>query len=57
MGCCDMRGGLVEEFTADSFYVQGTADRLFALPPSLPEGVSALSLGTCSLVPEPGASA
>ncbi|GAA1126639.1 carbohydrate kinase family protein [Streptomyces javensis] len=39
------------------FYVQGTADRLFALPPSLPEGVSALSLGTCSLVLEPGASA
>ncbi|MFI7313514.1 carbohydrate kinase [Streptomyces hygroscopicus] len=39
------------------FYVQGTADRLFTLPPSLPEGVSALSLGTCSLVLEPGASA
>ncbi|WPB93911.1 carbohydrate kinase family protein [Streptomyces malaysiensis] len=39
------------------FYVQGTADRLFTLPPSLPEGVRALSLGTCSLVLEPGASA
>ncbi|NEB94198.1 PfkB family carbohydrate kinase [Streptomyces bauhiniae] len=39
------------------FYTEGTADRLFALPPALPEGVSALSVGTCSLVLEPGASA
>ncbi|KIZ17985.1 carbohydrate kinase family protein [Streptomyces natalensis] len=39
------------------FYVEGTADRLFALPPALPDGVRALSLGTCSLVLEPGASA
>ncbi|WP_406475186.1 carbohydrate kinase [Streptomyces platensis] len=39
------------------FYADGTADRLFALPPSLPSAVRALSLGTCSLVLEPGASA
>ncbi|MFJ9418472.1 carbohydrate kinase [Streptomyces sp. NPDC101227] len=39
------------------FYVAGTADRLFALPPALPDGVRALSLGTCSLALEPGASA
>ncbi|MFG2140517.1 carbohydrate kinase [Streptomyces sp. NPDC048650] len=39
------------------FYVDGTADRLFALPPALPAGTRALSLGTCSLVLEPGASA
>ncbi|MFH8569796.1 carbohydrate kinase [Streptomyces sp. NPDC017993] len=39
------------------FYVDGTADRLFTLPPALPEGARALSLGTCSLVLEPGASA
>ncbi|RST02302.1 carbohydrate kinase [Streptomyces sp. WAC07149] len=39
------------------FYVEGTADRLFALPPALPPGVRALALGTCSLVLEPGASA
>ncbi|MGP8302588.1 carbohydrate kinase family protein [Streptomyces inhibens] len=39
------------------FYVEGTADRLFALPPALPDAVRALSLGTCSLVLEPGASA
>ncbi|MEU5210593.1 carbohydrate kinase [Streptomyces sp. NPDC020742] len=39
------------------FYADGTADRLFALPTALPEGVRALSLGTCSLVLEPGASA
>ncbi|MFJ9933442.1 carbohydrate kinase [Streptomyces virginiae] len=39
------------------FYVEGTADRLFTLPPALPEGVRALALGTCSLVLEPGASA
>ncbi|MFD5398943.1 carbohydrate kinase [Streptomyces sp. NPDC127097] len=39
------------------FYADGTADRLFALPPALPAAVRALSLGTCSLVLEPGASA
>ncbi|WP_407553710.1 carbohydrate kinase [Streptomyces sp. Pv4-95] len=39
------------------FYVDGTADRLFTLPSALPEEVRALSLGTCSLVLEPGASA
>ncbi|MER7394773.1 carbohydrate kinase [Streptomyces sp. NPDC000151] len=39
------------------FYVEGTADRLFTLPPALPDDVRALSLGTCSLVLEPGASA
>ncbi|MBL1097155.1 carbohydrate kinase family protein [Streptomyces coffeae] len=39
------------------FYVEGTADRLFELPAALPDGVTALSLGTCSLVLEPGASA
>jgi fructokinase len=40
-----------------TFYVQGSADRLFALPPQLPDGVRALSVGTCSLVLEPGATA
>lgn len=39
------------------FYAQGTADRLFELPPQLPPSVRALALGTCSLVLEPGASA
>ncbi|MGY5126350.1 carbohydrate kinase family protein [Streptomyces nigrescens] len=39
------------------FYADGTADRLFTLPPALPDAVRALSLGTCSLVLEPGASA
>lgn len=39
------------------FYVEGTADRLFTLPPTLPASVRALALGTCSLVLEPGASA
>ncbi|MEE4420973.1 carbohydrate kinase family protein [Streptomyces bugieae] len=39
------------------FYADGTADRLFDLPPELPAAVRALSLGTCSLVLEPGASA
>ncbi|MFD7920290.1 carbohydrate kinase [Streptomyces sp. NPDC059740] len=39
------------------FYVAGTADRLFTLPPELPEQAVALSVGTCSLVLEPGASA
>ncbi|WP_189961242.1 carbohydrate kinase family protein [Streptomyces violascens] len=40
-----------------SFYADGTADRLFELPPQLPSPVSALALGTCSLVLEPGATA
>ncbi|MEU6983508.1 carbohydrate kinase [Streptomyces sp. NPDC046324] len=39
------------------FYVDGTADRLFALPERLPEGVRAVAFGTCSLALEPGASA
>ncbi|MBT2438701.1 carbohydrate kinase [Streptomyces sp. ISL-36] len=39
------------------FYVEGTADRLFALPERLPEEVRALAFGTCSLALEPGASA
>ncbi|MFF3891214.1 carbohydrate kinase [Streptomyces sp. NPDC001914] len=42
---------------AYSFYVEGTADRLFAAPDQLPDGVRAVSFGTCSLVLEPGASA
>lgn len=42
---------------AYSFYVEGTADRLFAAPAALPAGVRAVSFGTCSLVLEPGASA
>ncbi|MEV0120044.1 carbohydrate kinase [Streptomyces sp. NPDC050703] len=40
-----------------SFYVEGTADRLFTAPERLPDGVRAMSFGTCSLVLEPGASA
>lgn len=39
------------------FYVEGTADRLFAVPERLPEGVRAVAFGTCSLALEPGASA
>jgi fructokinase len=39
-----------------TFYVEGTADRLFAPPDKLPE-MTILSLGTLSLVLEPGASA
>ncbi|MDN3295333.1 carbohydrate kinase [Streptomyces ficellus] len=39
------------------FYAEGTADRLFELPERLPEGVRAVSFGTCSLALEPGASA
>ncbi|WP_137990073.1 carbohydrate kinase family protein [Streptomyces vilmorinianum] len=39
------------------FYVEGTADRLFALPERLPDEVRALAFGTCSLALEPGASA
>ncbi|WP_354382186.1 carbohydrate kinase [Streptomyces sp. PvR034] len=42
---------------AYGFYVEGTADRLFALPDALAPGTRALALGTCSLVLEPGASA
>ncbi|MDX3114650.1 carbohydrate kinase [Streptomyces scabiei] len=42
---------------AYSFYVEGTADRLFAAPEALPAGTRAVSFGTCSLVLEPGASA
>ncbi|MER7737793.1 carbohydrate kinase [Streptomyces sp. NPDC096538] len=42
---------------AYSFYVEGTADRLFAQPEALPAGTRAVSFGTCSLVLEPGASA
>ncbi|MFD9907231.1 carbohydrate kinase [Streptomyces sp. NPDC059063] len=40
-----------------SFYVEGTADRLFAAPARLPDGARAMSFGTCSLALEPGASA
>ncbi|MBV1942930.1 carbohydrate kinase [Streptomyces sp. BV286] len=40
-----------------SFYVEGTADRLFSTPSQLPGGTRAVSFGTCSLVLEPGASA
>lgn len=42
---------------AYSFYVEGTADRLFEAPDRLPAGTKAVSFGTCSLVLEPGASA
>ncbi|MFJ9816401.1 carbohydrate kinase [Streptomyces sp. NPDC101151] len=42
---------------AYSFYVDGTADRLFGAPTGLPAGTRAVSFGTCSLVLEPGASA
>jgi fructokinase len=38
-----------------SFHVEGTADRLVADPGPLPEGAAAVSLGTLSLVLEPGA--
>lgn len=41
---------------AYSFYVDGTADRLFTTPAELPAGTRAVSFGTCSLVLEPGAS-
>jgi fructokinase len=40
-----------------TFHVQGTADRLLADPGPLPDEVTMLSLGTLSLVLEPGASA
>ncbi|GHI08553.1 sugar kinase [Streptomyces cellostaticus] len=42
---------------AYSFYVDGTADRLFTAAAGLPIGTRAVSFGTCSLVLEPGASA
>ncbi|MEV5984241.1 carbohydrate kinase [Streptomyces sp. NPDC052051] len=42
---------------AYSFYVEGTADRLFTAPAGLPDGTRAVSFGTCSLVLEPGAGA
>jgi fructokinase len=42
---------------AYSFYVDGTADRLFTAPETLPAGTRAVSFGTCSLVLEPGATA
>ncbi|MEU5364454.1 carbohydrate kinase [Streptomyces sp. NPDC005925] len=42
---------------AYSFYVEGTADRLFTAPDALPPGTRAVSFGTCSLVLEPGATA
>ncbi|MGY5054264.1 carbohydrate kinase family protein [Streptomyces sp. 900105755] len=40
-----------------SFYVEGTADRLFTTPAGLPATTRAVSFGTLSLVLEPGASA
>ncbi|MEU2619130.1 carbohydrate kinase [Streptomyces sp. NPDC007157] len=40
-----------------SFYVDGTADRLFTAPSGLPAATRAVSFGTLSLVLEPGASA
>ena len=42
---------------AYSFYVEGTADRLFVAPGTLPAETRAVSFGTCSLVLEPGATA
>jgi fructokinase len=40
-----------------TFHVQGTADRLVTDPGPLPDEVTTLSLGTLSLILEPGASA
>ncbi|MFI7340774.1 carbohydrate kinase [Streptomyces sp. NPDC050085] len=40
-----------------SFYMEGTADRLFAVPDTLPAATRAVSFGTCSLILEPGATA
>ncbi|MFD5539515.1 carbohydrate kinase [Streptomyces sp. NPDC127079] len=40
-----------------SFYVDGTADRLFTAPVALPAATRAVSFGTLSLVLEPGARA
>jgi len=48
----DEQGG-----AAYSFYTEGTADRLVADPGPLPEGVTALSLGTLGMILEPGAGA
>ncbi|MFI6566593.1 carbohydrate kinase [Streptomyces sp. NPDC050534] len=42
---------------AYSFYVEGTADRLFSAPEVLPAKTRAMSFGTCSLALEPGATA
>ncbi|MFE9770086.1 carbohydrate kinase [Streptomyces sp. NPDC005931] len=42
---------------AYSFYMEGTADRLFTAPEVLPDSTRAVSFGTCSMVLEPGASA
>ncbi|MQA07292.1 MAG: carbohydrate kinase [Pseudonocardiaceae bacterium] len=39
-----------------TFYTDGTADRLFTDPGSLPQGTTMLSLGTLGMVLEPGAS-
>ncbi|MCA1221284.1 carbohydrate kinase family protein [Streptomyces sp. 8L] len=39
------------------FYAEGSADRLFEVPPALPPSVRAIAFGTCSLVLEPGATA
>lgn len=47
----------VDGSAAYSFYVEGTADRLFTAPAQLPDAARAVSFGTCSLVLEPGASA
>lgn len=46
-----------EGSAAYTFYHQGTADRLFTAPGSLPPRTRALALGTCSLAIEPTASA
>ncbi|MFF0596279.1 carbohydrate kinase family protein [Streptomyces antibioticus] len=40
-----------------TFHVEGTADRLFTTPTTLPHDTRAVSFGTCSLVLEPGAGA
>ncbi|MDI5969451.1 carbohydrate kinase [Streptomyces sp. SL13] len=40
-----------------TFYVEGTADRLFGSPGPLPADIAAVAFGTCSLVLEPGAGA
>lgn len=50
--------GIAADGSADyTFHVHGTADRLFADPGPLPADTTILSLGTLSLVLEPGASA
>ncbi|MBE1536369.1 carbohydrate kinase family protein [Actinomadura algeriensis] len=40
-----------------TFYLEGTADRLFTAPPGLPAAARALLAGACSLALEPGATA